>query len=100
MSYTEVLTPKEGGDTTTVVGKWVLICERQARAVMKQAGSRASRAAYNWLRQAMECYEQAAELQPAKRSYTVLRWNTCARILDRNPHLGPLSNDREEQMLE
>ncbi len=67
---------------------------------MRQAGPRASHAAYNWLRQAMECYEQAAELQPERRSYTVLRWNTCARILDRNPHLGPLSNDREEQMLE
>ncbi len=77
-----------------------LICERQARAVMKQAGPRARHAAYNWLRHAMECYEQAAELKQERRSYTVLRWNTCARILNRNPHLGPLSNDVEEQMLE
>lgn len=30
MAYTESRTPKEGGDTTTVVGKWVLISQRQA----------------------------------------------------------------------
>ncbi len=30
LSYTQSITPKDGGDTTPEVGKWVLILERQA----------------------------------------------------------------------
>jgi uncharacterized protein (TIGR02246 family) len=30
LSYTQSITPKDGGDTTLEVGKWVLILERQA----------------------------------------------------------------------
>jgi uncharacterized protein (TIGR02246 family) len=30
MSYTESWTPRGGGETTAVVGKWLLICRRQA----------------------------------------------------------------------
>jgi len=30
ISYTESSTPRAGGETTTTVGKWILICERQA----------------------------------------------------------------------
>ena len=30
VSYTASMTPKEGGDTNTEIGKWVLICQRQA----------------------------------------------------------------------
>ena len=30
LSYTMSITSKDGGDTTTEVGKWVLICQRQA----------------------------------------------------------------------
>jgi len=30
LSYTQSITPKDGGDTTQEVGKWVLILERQA----------------------------------------------------------------------
>ncbi|MHA2277182.1 MAG: YybH family protein [Candidatus Kariarchaeaceae archaeon] len=37
MSYTESWTPKEGGDTTTVIGKWVLILQRQTDGSWKIA---------------------------------------------------------------
>jgi uncharacterized protein (TIGR02246 family) len=37
MSYTESWTPKEGGDTTTAVGQWVIIFQRQADGSWKIA---------------------------------------------------------------
>ena len=37
ISYTESWTPKEGGDTTTDIGKWVLILKRQADGSWKIA---------------------------------------------------------------
>jgi uncharacterized protein (TIGR02246 family) len=35
ISYTESWTPKEGGDTTTAVGQWVIILQRQADSSWK-----------------------------------------------------------------
>ncbi len=37
MSYNMSSTPKDGGDTTTEVGKWVLFCQRQTDGSWKIA---------------------------------------------------------------
>ncbi len=39
--------------------------------------------ALDWLRQAMHCYEQAEAIRPAGNDDAILRWNTCARMLQR-----------------
>ncbi len=37
----------------------------------------------DWLRQAMHCYEQAEALRPAGNDDAILRWNACARMIQR-----------------
>lgn len=36
-----------------------------------------------WYRHAMHCYERAEALAPADNPDAILRWNTCARLLER-----------------
>ena len=56
--------------------------------------------AYDWFRQAMELYEQAIELRPPGNDDPILRWNTCARVVNRNPSVRPEPEDRMQEMLE
>ncbi|HET9948047.1 MAG TPA: hypothetical protein VFQ22_03870, partial [Longimicrobiales bacterium] len=66
-----------------------LICERRARALLERSGTGVGPVAYDWLRQAMEWYERAEAIRPAGNDDTILRWNTCARTIERHPHLRP-----------
>ena len=77
-----------------------LVFERRANSRLHQGGPGSGSVAYDWYRQAMEYYEQAAELRPAGEDASILRWNTCVRILDRHPDLIPEPDDRVEHMLE
>ena len=76
-----------------------IICERQAKAILKKSGSRARSVVYDWFRQAMSHCEDAEKLRPKGNDDAVLRWNTCVRILQRNPHLAP-EPESGEHMLE
>jgi hypothetical protein len=40
-----------------------------------------------WISEAMRCYERAEAISPPNDPDAVLRWNTCARLLDRYEHL-------------
>ena len=66
-----------------------IIWERSAHAQLRAGDPNASFGAYDGLIQAMGCYEQAIELRPPGNDDAILRWNTCARFLMRNPNLGP-----------
>ena len=54
-----------------------------------------ARAAYQWVRQAMDFYEQAEALRPPGNDDALLRWNTCARIIEKNRLVA-----REEENVE
>lgn len=58
-----------------------IIRERRGKAVLRTDGPGAGRAAQEWLREAMSCYERAEAIRPAGNDEALLRWNTCARIL-------------------
>ena len=59
-----------------------LIHEREGRALLKRPmGSRA--AAYECFRAAMEAYEEAESIRPEGIDDTILRWNSCVRIIER-----------------
>jgi len=73
-----------------------IICERRALAHFKQGGPGAGYIAYEWFRQAMERYEEAEKRSPPENDDAILRWNTCGRIVMRNPELRPA--DVEEIM--
>ncbi len=53
--------------------------------------------AYQWFAEAMSCYEKAEQLSPPGNDDAILRWNTCARILERTPQIRPRP---EEEPLE
>ena len=71
-----------------------IICERQGIALLNQGTVRAH-SAYEWLRDAMEHFEQAEDLRPSGNDDAILRWNTCARLI-MNHNLQP----RHEQFAE
>jgi hypothetical protein len=53
--------------------------------------------AFAWLRDAMRSYEQAGSVAPSGNDDAILRWNACARIIDRHglhgePELGAIDD--------
>jgi hypothetical protein len=67
-----------------------IISERNAHAHLRQGGPGSASAAFHALREAMEHYERAEVLRPPGNDDAILRWNTCARVLMRNPQIRPL----------
>ena len=63
-----------------------VILERWGKAQL-QSGI-PSYTAYDWLREAMLCYEKAEALHPPGNSEAILRWNTCARIINQGSGQG------------
>jgi hypothetical protein len=62
-----------------------LICERRAKAHLRQAVPGDAQLAHEWLEKAMNAYTKAMDLRIAGNDDTILRWNTCARIINRLP---------------
>jgi hypothetical protein len=75
-----------------------LIWERQGHAHLRQGGLGSNANTYHALREAMEHYERAESLRPHGNDDAILRWNSCARILMRNPEIRPLP-DTEYQTI-
>ena len=47
-----------------------------------------SHTAYDWLREAMSWYDKADAIHPPGNLEAILRWNTCARIINRESDKG------------
>ena len=77
-----------------------LVFERRANSRLHQGGMGAGSVAYDWYREAMQYYEKAAEIRPPGEDSSILRWNTCVRVLERHPDLVPEPEERVEHMLE
>lgn len=76
-----------------------IIWERSAHARLRKGAPNAAFSAYDGFIQAMQCYEKAIELRPAGNDDSILRWNTCARILMRNPNLRPKPDEAYEPVM-
>ena len=76
-----------------------IVAERTAMAYLRH-GSAPGSAAYRAFREAMEWYEKAEALRPPGNDDAILRWNTCARILNRTPSLEPQPTDLLETVLD
>jgi hypothetical protein len=70
-----------------------IISERNGHAHLRHGGPGSNSAAYYELREAMEHYERAEALRPPGNDDAILRWNTCARVIMRNPEIRPLPHD-------
>ncbi len=77
-----------------------IVAERRATALLEQGGGQRGYVAYDLFREAMGRYERARELAPSNVDDPILRWNTCARLIKRNPHVRPAPEDPTELMLE
>jgi hypothetical protein len=66
-----------------------IVQERLAHARLHQGGPGSATVAYHDLREAMEHYERAEALRPPGNDDAILRWNTCARLIMRNPEIRP-----------
>ncbi|MEO5800798.1 MAG: hypothetical protein ABIZ70_01570, partial [Gemmatimonadales bacterium] len=73
-----------------------IICERRARAQLDKRTPGAGQNAHEWLMEAMALYERAEAIRPAGDDDAILRWNSCARLLNDSPHIAP----REREMIE
>jgi hypothetical protein len=66
-----------------------IVCERHAMAQLRRGAPGAGEAAFGAFRDAMAWYERAEAVRPAGNDDAILRWNSCARVLSRNPSLAP-----------
>jgi hypothetical protein len=76
-----------------------IVCERSARARMKQSIPGANDRAYQEFVDAMHWYETAEAQKPSDNDDAILRWNTCARTLMRHTELRPQPEERLEPIL-
>jgi len=76
-----------------------IVWERSAHAQLRKGAPNPSFSAYDSFVQAMQCFEKAIEQQPPGNDDAILRWNTCARILMRNPNLKPKRDEEYEPVV-
>jgi hypothetical protein len=72
-----------------------IICERRAWAMLHNGSPGSSFLTHDWLRDAMHWFEIAERHRPPDNDDAILRWNACARLLMRNPHLQPRADERD-----
>ncbi len=77
-----------------------IICERSARARMRQSLPSGRSRAYADFVDAMQWYERAEAFRPPGNDDAILRWNTCARTLMRHADLRPQAEERLEPVLD
>ena len=77
-----------------------IVCERWAKRLFGHGSPGHGPVVYEWLREAMERYEEAERVRPAGDDDAILRWNTCARIIERNKLVAREEEERVEFPLE
>jgi tetratricopeptide (TPR) repeat protein len=71
-----------------------LIAERRARALLTRGGAGRALPAGDLIREAMRAFERAETVKPADNEDALLRWNACARLLQRHPELAESDEER------
>ena len=61
-----------------------IFAERRAKMKLRQNTPDCRYQAYDLFREAMESFEKAEAVRPPGNDDALLRWNTCARIINRN----------------
>jgi len=76
-----------------------VIWERLGNARIRHGDPGARGSAYHALKDAMSHYERAMNFAPHGNDDAILRWNTCARMIMRNPDIQPLSENDSQAWL-
>ena len=77
-----------------------VIFERRARAHFRCASPQCGNVAYGWFQKALEAYKEAEAQRPPGNDESLLRWNTCVRMMERYPSIEPELLDTTPQLLE
>ena len=77
-----------------------VICERWAKAMLHRTTGQSTEMAYDAIDKALGWYAKAEGLRAPGNDEVILRWNTCVRVLTRNPELRPREEDAWEPSLE
>ncbi|MGQ0647351.1 MAG: hypothetical protein ACT4P7_07245 [Gemmatimonadaceae bacterium] len=77
-----------------------IICERWAKSILLRAIPRADEMAFEWVDKALGWYEKAETLRVPGNDEAILRWNTCVRMLQRDPNLRPREAEAYEPSFE
>ena len=73
-----------------------IICERWGKALLQRHIPRAAEMAYDWIDQAMQWFAKAEAMRPAGNDESILRWNSCVRMLQHDPHIRPAAAEAYE----
>jgi tetratricopeptide (TPR) repeat protein len=76
-----------------------ILHERRAKAKLAQGSPGAAHYAFDNLREAMRHFEAAEKIRPPGNDDALLRWNTCARLIEKNK-LAAREEERTEPVLE
>jgi hypothetical protein len=74
--------------------------ERSGQAQLLRGGMGSGAMAYDSLREAMKWYEKAEAIRPVGNDDSILRWNTCARLIMSHAHVAPHTETAYEPALE
>jgi hypothetical protein len=77
-----------------------IICERWGKSLLQRHIPRAAEMAYDWIDQAMQWFAKAEAMRPAGNDESILRWNSCVRLLQRNAQLKPAPAEAYEPSFE
>jgi len=77
-----------------------IVAERRGQSLLTQGGMGSGGMAIVSLKDAMQWYEKAEAIRPAGNDDSILRWNTCARLLSGHSHLDVASEEAYEPSLE
>jgi hypothetical protein len=61
-----------------------IILEREGKAALSREFPDSQHDAYEWLKEAMGAYERASSLSALDNSDAILRWNACARSIEKH----------------
>lgn len=71
-----------------------IICERLALARLRSGLPQAGELAFDFFHEAMSHYERAMQLRPPANDDSLLRWNSCARIIMAYPDVRPATAEQ------
>ncbi len=77
-----------------------IVAERRAKMKLRQNTPDCRFQAYDLFRDAMNYFEKAETIRPVGNDEALLRWNTCARIIERNKLVPRGEEERVELPLE
>lgn len=77
-----------------------IIAERRGHAQLLSPSIGASAQAYDWFIEAMEHFQRAEVIRPEGNDDAVLRWNSCARLLNAHPEIAPRHDEEHHVVLD